>query len=265
MTTKATKIHLFHGNRQNDFSHEVTYQLAAIVTVPPDVQGEANGDPRNAIDHAYVNTQNISGSWSLKIGADGHPSVQPAGIMTTANGDVMGLRSTMGGDVLIVDGEKVFVLPWLGHARELTKDSALPPEMSQAALRQMLYISQQHHQPLRDVEAVQLATAVASYAAVKNAPGDQFNEAVEQVIKINEGALRDIQIKGIMSVARSVAAETTKPGYEEQVEQHVYKLLDTKGQLPGGGFSEVVDDLLVTLGKMDTKAPAPTKPYSFRM
>jgi len=57
-------------------------------------------DVNEALEYAYRYTNNVMGSWSLKIGEDANDDVE----VLVKREDGMGLRSSMMGDRFIVDG-----------------------------------------------------------------------------------------------------------------------------------------------------------------
>ena len=59
-----------------------------------------------ALEYAYRYTNNVDGSWSMKIGADANDDVTVlAPLPVTADGRTMGLRSTSMFDRMIVNGK----------------------------------------------------------------------------------------------------------------------------------------------------------------
>ena len=61
-----------------------------------------------ATEYAYRYTNNIDGSWSMKIGADANDNVQVIAPLIEHEGKQYGLRSTSVGDVLLVDDGEGF-------------------------------------------------------------------------------------------------------------------------------------------------------------
>ena len=78
-----------------------TPYAAAEVTAP-------TKDIDQALEYAYRWTQNISGSWSRKIGEDANDNVK----VLHHNFDGSGLRSSMVGDEFLVDGKTFKVAPF---------------------------------------------------------------------------------------------------------------------------------------------------------
>ena len=66
-------------------------------------------DIHQALEYAFRWTQNISGSWSRKIGEDANDNVK----VLHYNNDGSGLRSSMVGDEFLVDG-KTFKVAMFG-------------------------------------------------------------------------------------------------------------------------------------------------------
>ena len=59
-----------------------------------------------ALEYAYRYTNNVDGSWSLKIGGDANDDVTVlAPLLVTADGRKMGLRSTSMFDRMVVNGK----------------------------------------------------------------------------------------------------------------------------------------------------------------
>ena len=61
-----------------------------------------------ATEYAYRYTNNVDGSWSMKIGADANDDVEVLAPLIQHNGKAYGLRSTSVGDVMIVDDGEGF-------------------------------------------------------------------------------------------------------------------------------------------------------------
>jgi len=56
-----------------------------------------------ATEYAYRYTNNLDGSWSMKLGEDANDDVEVIAPLISHNGNTYGLRSTSVGDVMIVD------------------------------------------------------------------------------------------------------------------------------------------------------------------
>ena len=74
----------------------------AFVEIPDDAESTID-----KLEYAYKWTNNIHGSWSLKIGNDANPNVTVVGDIS--NG--YGLRSTSVGDQMLLGTEKYVVAP----------------------------------------------------------------------------------------------------------------------------------------------------------
>lgn len=61
---------------------------------------QVDGDVSEALEYAYRYTNNVTGSWSLKIGADANDDVE----VLVEREDGLGLRSSMMGDRFEIDG-----------------------------------------------------------------------------------------------------------------------------------------------------------------
>jgi hypothetical protein len=62
-----------------------------------------------ATEYAYRYTNNLDGSWSMKLGEDANDDVEVIAPLISHNGNTYGLRSTSVGDVMIVDDGEGFV------------------------------------------------------------------------------------------------------------------------------------------------------------
>lgn len=72
----------------------------AFVEIPNDAESVID-----KLEYAYKWTNNIHGSWSLKIGNDANPNVTVVGDISSG----MGLRSTSVGDQMLLGTEKYVV------------------------------------------------------------------------------------------------------------------------------------------------------------
>ena len=61
-----------------------------------------------ATEYAYRYTNNVDGSWSMKIGEDANDDVEVLAPLIQHKGKAYGLRSTSVGDVMIVDDGEGF-------------------------------------------------------------------------------------------------------------------------------------------------------------
>ena len=90
-------IDVFHREFQ-DLTNEWTYDFVATVKVP---EGMSEQD---GLEYAYRWTQNTDGSWSRKIGQDANTNVAVY-VSKMINGRLYGLRSSMVGDMFVVDSD----------------------------------------------------------------------------------------------------------------------------------------------------------------
>ncbi len=95
------QVYVFHGDRDHKTGQYNNVSLVARMNVDPSVHTE----PEQALEHAYRYTNNVNGSWSLKMGHDAHPDVTVLSSPHINNGRFMGLRSTMVGDLMAISDE----------------------------------------------------------------------------------------------------------------------------------------------------------------
>lgn len=71
-----------------------------------DVSELAENSRMDQLEYAYRYTNNIDGSWAMKIGSDANNNVTVLAELPVSKrtGQTMGLRSTMMGDRMIVNG-----------------------------------------------------------------------------------------------------------------------------------------------------------------
>jgi hypothetical protein len=62
-------------------------------------------DIDEALEYAYRYTNNVDGSWSMKIGSDANDDVTVLAPLHVANGRTYGLRSTSMFDRMVVNGK----------------------------------------------------------------------------------------------------------------------------------------------------------------
>ena len=62
-------------------------------------------DVNEALEYAYRYTNNVDGSWSMKIGSDANDDVTVLASLPVANGRTYGLRSTSMFDRLVLNGK----------------------------------------------------------------------------------------------------------------------------------------------------------------
>lgn len=114
-----TTVHVFHNAPwypKNGDENAPALRLVAAV--------ESEDAPEVAANQAIRKTQNIEGSWSLKLGSDGSPDLQVLG-HTWGNGQFIGLKSSSSGDVLIVNQRDAYVLaPFTGITKVFDGDTA---------------------------------------------------------------------------------------------------------------------------------------------
>lgn len=104
MPTKEVKV--YHKDAPSG-----AFELVATVEVDTDLSTEG------ALEEAYVRTQNIHGSWSQgprfaddgALNPDHHPSVTRHAPLWEHDGKIYGLRSSMVGDLFVIDEEEYLV------------------------------------------------------------------------------------------------------------------------------------------------------------
>ena len=62
-------------------------------------------DVNEALEYAYRYTNNVDGSWSMKIGSDANDDVTVLASLPVANGRTYGLRSTSMFDRMVLNGK----------------------------------------------------------------------------------------------------------------------------------------------------------------
>ncbi len=62
-------------------------------------------DINEALEYAYRYTNNVDGSWSMKIGSDANDDVTVLASLPVANGRTYGLRSTSMFDRMVLNGK----------------------------------------------------------------------------------------------------------------------------------------------------------------
>ena len=92
------KITVKHMEMNSDTGAVEGYTPVAIVDASRISQ--VDGDISEALEYAWRYTNNVMGSWSLKIGEDANDDVE----VLVQRGDGMGLRSSMMGDRFVADG-----------------------------------------------------------------------------------------------------------------------------------------------------------------
>jgi hypothetical protein len=96
-----------------------TFEPTALVKVPAHQTGFHSGDT-DALEYAFTRTQNIFGSWSKgptfedgETNEDFSENVVPIAPLPTYMGRTLGHRSSMVGDLFVVDG-KIYICKILG-------------------------------------------------------------------------------------------------------------------------------------------------------
>jgi hypothetical protein len=97
------KITVNHADFDRQTGKVLGYTTVAEVNVPVEIS--AFGTTDECLEYAWRYTNNVDGSWSMKIGSDANDNVTVlAELHTTKDGRQMGLRSSMMGDRFVVDG-----------------------------------------------------------------------------------------------------------------------------------------------------------------
>lgn len=97
-------VQVFHRNADEGFVH------VADVAVPDHVIDDS---VNAALEYAFARTQNIEGSWSKgpdledgTLNMDYNSNVSVSASLPVHNGKTFGLRSSMMGDLFVIDGVK---------------------------------------------------------------------------------------------------------------------------------------------------------------
>lgn len=101
------RIYVLHGDRNHATGQYDSASLVARMHV--DDEGLST---EQALEQAYRYTNNINGSWSLKIGHDAHPDIAVLHEPHCREGRFMGLRSTMVGDLMAIADDDQGALTW---------------------------------------------------------------------------------------------------------------------------------------------------------
>lgn len=93
---------------------EDTPRTVAFVDVPEEIS--AFGTTNECLEYAYRYTNNVMGSWSMKIGGDASDNVEVTAPLHVSKktGQTMGLRSSMMGDRFYVEGEEAYEVAMCG-------------------------------------------------------------------------------------------------------------------------------------------------------
>ena len=101
MANKVTVLHRNHLSRESRDTE--AYEAVALVTIPDDGRKHTIEE---MLGYAYQWTQNVHGSWSMKMGPDANDYVKLlSGVHKGDDGKLYGLRSTSMFDRMILDGE----------------------------------------------------------------------------------------------------------------------------------------------------------------
>ena len=93
---------------QKDFETNAFVRVA-VVNAPMN-------DVNEALEYAYRYTNNVDGSWSMKIGADANDNVEVVAELPVSEktGKQMGLRSSMMFDRMYVEGDAAYEVAMMG-------------------------------------------------------------------------------------------------------------------------------------------------------
>ena len=93
---------------QKDFETNAFVRVA-VVNAPMN-------DVNEALEYAYRYTNNVDGSWSMKIGADSNDNVEVVAELPVSKktGKQMGLRSSMMFDRFYVEGDDAYEVAMMG-------------------------------------------------------------------------------------------------------------------------------------------------------
>lgn len=250
---KPNTLHVFHATRETQQGRPA-FELAAIVTLPP--HEEARGDEEEmtarALNHAVRFTNNVTGSWSLKIGLDAHPGVAPQKLVATEN-MILGARSTYAGDVMVLDGARVFRLAPFGFEEE--QPSAPSPAITSEAMAFLLEQSNAKppFNPLLDNAHV--ATQVASFLGIHHS-ASALARLKPQLAVWTSSFLTQEQVDHLMDTAFEVAGDyADDPAYRDQVTKSAYSILDRHGQQEGGTFNPQIESVLNVLNSIEERNP----------
>ena len=98
------KVLVQHAKFDNQTGEVLGYTDVALVNVPEEIS--AFGTTNDCLEYAWRYTNNVDGSWSMKIGSDANDNVTVLADLPVSKrtGNPMGLRSSMMGDRFEVDG-----------------------------------------------------------------------------------------------------------------------------------------------------------------
>lgn len=103
------KVTVFHKDFEDN-----SFTRVAVVNVPEEIS--AFGTTNECLEYAYRYTNNVMGSWSMKIGGDANDNVEVTAPLhiSKRTGEEMGLRSSMMGDRFYVEGGDAYECAMLG-------------------------------------------------------------------------------------------------------------------------------------------------------
>ena len=98
------KITVNHADFDRQTGEVLGYTPVAEVNVPEEIA--AFGTTNDCLEYAWRYTNNVDGSWSMKIGSDANDNVTVLADLPVSKrtGNPMGLRSSMMGDRFEIDG-----------------------------------------------------------------------------------------------------------------------------------------------------------------
>lgn len=98
------KIIVNHAKFDSQSGKVLGYTPVAEVNVPEEIS--SSGPIDDCLEYAWRYTNNVDGSWSLKIGSDANDNVTVLEELPVSKrtGQPMGLRSSMTGDRLDING-----------------------------------------------------------------------------------------------------------------------------------------------------------------
>ena len=101
------KVTVFHKDFEDN-----SFTRVAVVNVPETYAD----DDSAALEYAYRYTNNVVGSWSMKIGGDANDNVEVTAPLHVSKktGQTMGLRSSMMGDRFYVEGGDAYECAMFG-------------------------------------------------------------------------------------------------------------------------------------------------------
>lgn len=250
---QSTTLHVFHAVRDT-VPGQPAFELAAIVTLPPpdDTDGNVEEMTAMALNQAVSLTNNISGSWSLKMGPDAAPGVAPQKLIAT-DSRIVGARSTYTGDVIVLGGARVFRLEPFGFAEE--KPSAPSSAITSEAMAFLLEQSnaQPSFNPLLD--SAHVATQVASFLGIHHA-ASALAKLKPHVAEWVHSSMTQEQVDRLMDTAFEVAGDyADDPAYRDQVTTSAYSILDRHGQQEGGDFNPRIEAMLGVLNTIEERNP----------